>query len=102
MIQIRLNHVGGKKKNTTPVLIKRTRSLLSHIANSLRAVRGTTEIVVINITRIRLRVLFTGALLKSQHWCCLTVMFFCSPFSPTSNSEVGETMQNLWANAFIL
>lgn len=51
MIQIRLNHVGGKKKKpTTPILIKRKRSLLSHIANSLRAVRGTTEIAVINIT----------------------------------------------------
>lgn len=82
MIQIRLNHVGGKKKKTTtPILIKRTRSLLSHIANSLRAVRGTTEIAVINITRMRRRVLFTAALLKSQQWCYVTVICF-APLSP--------------------
>lgn len=54
-IQIQLAHVGEKikiknKKKTLLKLIKRTHSLLSHITNPLQAVRGTAEIVVINIT----------------------------------------------------
>lgn len=40
-IQIWLDHVGEKK--TLPILIKRTHSLLSHITNSLQAVRGTAD-----------------------------------------------------------
>lgn len=103
MIQIRLNRVGGKKKNpTTPILIKRTRSLLSHIANSLRAVRGSTGIAVINITRIRSRVLFTGALLKSQQWCYLPVICL-APLSPLLPIvKLVKPCKMLRANAFIL